>query len=386
MSTGLHPTGLQATGLGLALVVSTAPATPGTFYVMDQFTTRPDPRNLDAFANDAAQMARELPRFIDQTNAALAALQAQFLTGVSTSSVSIGTGNRTFASQGGRAWPVGQWLVATALAAPANFMVGQVVSYNSSTGLLVLNVQQVAGSGTHASWGLSMAVAPATGLDAGNITTGVLPNARLQGSYTQLTGVTGSGRAKFAGFDAEAEAPELTLHETDQAGTAGLWRVLLEGNALRIQRSSNGTDFVAPATPLTVGADGVLTGNGAGLSNVTALRLAGSLGDAPAYAARAMAVVNISGVTPALHGSSRNVFSVTRVSAGVYDVLWSVPMPFERYALALACNRGDSNNDWIINVAGSTAGPTMTASSVRVVIQHGQSVDDPTWFSVSAIV
>ncbi|MEY2654613.1 MAG: hypothetical protein RLZZ524_1641, partial [Pseudomonadota bacterium] len=115
-----------------------------------QFTTRPDPRNLADFPEDAAQMMRELPIMVDEFNAALATLQAQFLNGTSTSSNTISSGSKTFLSQGGKAWPVGQWLVATSLASPANFMVGQVTSYNTGTGLLVLNVQQTAGSGTFA--------------------------------------------------------------------------------------------------------------------------------------------------------------------------------------------------------------------------------------------
>jgi hypothetical protein len=287
-----------------------------------QFTTRPDPRNLADFPEDAAQMMRELPIMVDEFNAALATLQAQFLNGTSTSSNSIGSGSKTFLSQGGKAWPVGQWLVATSLASPANFMVGQVTSYNTGTGLLVLNVQQTAGSGTFASWGISIAVAPATGLDAGNLTTGIVPDGRLQGNYTQITSVSMSGTVRAASALVESATPDVVLHETDQAGTAGRWRVAVDGDNLRIQRSANGEDFITPATSLQISPAGVITGNGSGLTGVTAAALSPAAG----FAAQALVLFNGKLSSGDLRLRSANVSSITDQAVGQYLVNLTSPL------------------------------------------------------------
>lgn len=290
--------------------------------MITNFSVRADPRNLASFPADAAQMMRELPKLCDELAAAIATLQAQYLTGTSTSSNSIGAGAKTFVSQGGKAWPVGQWLVATSLSAPSNFLVGQVTSYNSSTGVLVLNVQQVAGTGTHSSWGISMAVAPATGLDAGNLTTGIVPDARLQGSYTQLASITCSQRIKSAAIDVEAAAPEIVMHETDQAGTAGMIRWLLNGDVLRLQRSLNGTDFASVLDMLAVSAAGVITGNGSGLTGVTAAALSPSAG----FAAQALVLFNGELSSGDLRLRSANVSSITDQAVGQYLVNLTSPL------------------------------------------------------------
>lgn len=60
-------------------------------------------------------------------------------------SVTIGTGAKTITVQSGKAYAIGQTLVAASAANPANFMAGQVTSYSGSS--LTLNVTQTGGSG-----------------------------------------------------------------------------------------------------------------------------------------------------------------------------------------------------------------------------------------------
>lgn len=74
----------------------------------------------------------------------------------STSSVEIGTGNKTFAIvESTRSWTAGQELTVHNTANAALRMTGKVVSY--SAGSLVLNVAEIAGSGTHAGWEIGRA-------------------------------------------------------------------------------------------------------------------------------------------------------------------------------------------------------------------------------------
>lgn len=90
----------------------------------------------------------------DASAAAAAALAGAF-TGTSTSSVAIGTGNKTFTTQSGEQYTAGVYLIAVSQANAANFMFGQVASYSGTS--LVLNVQATSGSGTYADWNLSLA-------------------------------------------------------------------------------------------------------------------------------------------------------------------------------------------------------------------------------------
>ena len=101
----------------------------------------------------------------------------------STSSNSIPTGtfpaSRTFASQTGKAWSVGQFVIVSSTASPSNYMIGQITSYNSSTGDLTVSVSSstnTGGSGTFSNWTISLTVlanvAGAATLGANNIFTG----------------------------------------------------------------------------------------------------------------------------------------------------------------------------------------------------------------------
>lgn len=94
-----------------------------------------------ANAAGAAKSDAEAARDLAQTYAAA-------LTGTSTSSVAIGTGSKSFTTQAGKQWQIGQTL---RLAYDAsNYMTGIVTAYSGTS--LTVNVQSVVGSGTRASW------------------------------------------------------------------------------------------------------------------------------------------------------------------------------------------------------------------------------------------
>lgn len=69
-------------------------------------------------------------------------------------SVTIGTGSKTITVQSGKAYAIGQTLVAASAANPANFVAGQVTAY--SGGSLTLNVTQTGGSGSMTDLVISM--------------------------------------------------------------------------------------------------------------------------------------------------------------------------------------------------------------------------------------
>lgn len=92
----------------------------------------------------------------DAAAAAASALNAPGTSATSTSSIAIGTGSKTFSIQPGKAFAVGQFVVAAKTGAPANYIGGQITTHDSAAGLLTINGTKVGGSGTHADWMISL--------------------------------------------------------------------------------------------------------------------------------------------------------------------------------------------------------------------------------------
>lgn len=89
--------------------------------------------------------------------------------GTSTTSLTIGTGSKTYTTQSGLTIAAGQYLVIPSNANSANFMFGQVTSYTGTT--LVMNITVTGGSGTFADWNI-LASGPQGPGGAGSINTG----------------------------------------------------------------------------------------------------------------------------------------------------------------------------------------------------------------------
>lgn len=111
-----------------------------------------------AVAGFVVTTAGEASDFADAAAAsASSALNAPGTNATSTTSLAIGTGSKAFTIQTGKAYVVGQTLVAASAADPANYMAGQVTAHNSGTGALTILVSQTGGSGTKTDWVISMA-------------------------------------------------------------------------------------------------------------------------------------------------------------------------------------------------------------------------------------
>lgn len=107
---------------------------------------------------------------------ALTALNAPGTSSTSTTSNTLVPGSPGFVTQAGKSYAVGQFVIAASTTSPANYFVGQVSSYNASTGFLVINSVSIGGSGTFNNWTISATalanVAGAATLGANNIFTG----------------------------------------------------------------------------------------------------------------------------------------------------------------------------------------------------------------------
>jgi hypothetical protein len=165
--------------------------------------TRSDPDNF-AVRADAFMVA--LLTFTTEANALAAAMNLNATNGTSSTSVAIGTGSKSFTADTGKSWQPGMYLLIADTAAPStNSMMGQVTSYNSGSGALVVNVVNVVGSGTKTAWIISQSALlstsvgylhvrdeKASGTDGGSSSSGV--NVRVLNTVVENT-ITGASLA-----------------------------------------------------------------------------------------------------------------------------------------------------------------------------------------------
>ena len=116
-----------------------------------------DPAN---FASKADVLLASLSTFVTEANATATAMNLNSTTDTSASSVLIGTGAKSFTVSTGKSFQPGMYLVIADTAAPsANSMFGQITSYDTATGALVVSVSTVKGSGTKTAWTISQSSA-----------------------------------------------------------------------------------------------------------------------------------------------------------------------------------------------------------------------------------
>jgi len=139
------------------------------------FSVIPQTVNPDTFALDMDTWLSEIVAWTAAVNAASSTFASAFTT-ASTTSLAIGTGEKTFTVPASLSYVAGQSLIAAYDA--DNRMYGAVVSYSGTT--LVIDVATVDGSGTHASWAISLSI----------------PLIGIMGS---ANGGTGNGFTKFSG-------------------------------------------------------------------------------------------------------------------------------------------------------------------------------------------
>ncbi len=161
-------------------------------------------------------------------SAAAAALSAQTLFGTSATSVTIGTGSKSFTTQSGKQFGVGNWLLISDGSNPANFMHGYVTAYSSTS--LTVEVTNVGGSGTIADWdifvsGTRGAQGPAgsPGAGTGDV---VGPASSVEKEVALFDGTTGKLLERMTGtgylkvVSGVAQTPAATVPISDLASIA----------------------------------------------------------------------------------------------------------------------------------------------------------------------
>jgi hypothetical protein len=114
--------------------------------------SRANPSNFSTLAD--ALLSWLCTTFVTELNATAAAMNLNDTTASSTTSMTIGTGSQSFTADTDKSFQVGMSVMIAHDS--ANWMHGQVTSYTSGTGAMVVNVTNVMGSGTETSWTISL--------------------------------------------------------------------------------------------------------------------------------------------------------------------------------------------------------------------------------------
>lgn len=115
----------------------------------------------------AAQVALAAAQAAAAASSAASANLSPYVPGTSTTSLTIGAGSKNLTIQTGKNIVSGMFMIVSPASAPTYYMHGIVESYDTGTGALTIFVSRTAGSGTYASWVVSLS-AP-EGADTGPI-------------------------------------------------------------------------------------------------------------------------------------------------------------------------------------------------------------------------
>lgn len=183
----------------------------------------------------------------DSADVALA--QGQSLIATSTTSTTIGTGAKSFTTQSGKQFVVGQWLLIVRQAVSTTWMLGQVTSYSGTA--LGMSISSTNGSGTYTDWAITTSGPQGA---AGSITN--LNTSAKSSAYTAVSGDKGTV-IRMTGTWTLALTSAATL-------AAGWWCWLVNDGTgvITIDPSSTQTINGALTQKLYPGENALLTCNG----------------------------------------------------------------------------------------------------------------------------
>lgn len=186
----------------------------------------PVPLRSDTPANFIAKadaFLAALSTFRTEANAVAEAMNLGAVTANSATSLAIGAGSKSLTVDAAKSYVPGMTVKVAATADGTKWMLGDVTSYNSTTGALVVVVSVVQGSGTFAAWTVTQAApggaAPGANTDITSLNSPALGNA------TANTQTAGDNSTKVANtqFVTNAIATEdaLLVHKTGSETISG---------------------------------------------------------------------------------------------------------------------------------------------------------------------
>lgn len=137
------------------------------------------PMLADSVADLAAKQAAAGASAAAAAASAASAVASPGSSATSTTALSIGTGSKSLAIQPGKSLTAGMSVKIADSAAPASWMAGDVIAYDSATGALAVNVVRVNGGGGASAWTVSLAGVPGQDAGVSNVTAAATGNVAL---------------------------------------------------------------------------------------------------------------------------------------------------------------------------------------------------------------
>ncbi len=211
------------------------------------------------FVAKADAFIAALPNLVAELTAFGAALNNLSTNGSSTTSLTIGTGSRSLIVETGKSYQLGMSVKIASTASPTSWMHGDVTSYTSGTGVLVVNVTTTNGSGTLAAWTVSLS-APGGATLGSNVYAGAQNEGQgadiasaatinlstATGNYVFVTGTTGitgitlaqgyERTVKFSGALTLTHGASLVLPGAANISTAAGDTAIFRGEAAGVVR------------------------------------------------------------------------------------------------------------------------------------------------------
>lgn len=234
-----------------------------------------DLTNIDASVDAAAAsaVASEASNVASAAAAAESAAQAARLAGTSTSSVSIGTGSKSFTTQAGKAFEVGRDLIVTSDANPTTHrMAGRVTAYSGTS--LTIDVEKADGAGTRADW--TIRVSGGVG-NVGPAGPALVPDrvAITMDTTDSDPSTTGYNNAASIGGKTVATGQKVFRNASGHPERNGLWTVSASGPAARDDDFDTYDEHVGIEIAVAEGTSAdtmwLCTSNAGGTINVTAI-------------------------------------------------------------------------------------------------------------------
>lgn len=290
----------------------------------------------------------------DAANYAASALNAPGTNATSTTSVAIASGvDKTFVIQTGKAYVIGQTLNAASAANPANYMAGQVKSYNSGTGSLVITVSQIGGSGTYADWVISMGAIVSSTLPSQTSNSGKFLTTNGTSASWAAAVIPGNNGSDFTNMTTFRSNVGLAIGTNVQAYDAGLQSIAGLTTAADKMIYTTASDTYA-TTDLTSFARTLLDDANATAAQTTLGLLIGT--NVQAYHA---SLASIAGLTTAadkmIYTTASNAYAVTTLTSFARTLLDDATAADMRTTLGAA--KAGANTD-ISSLALTTPLPT----------------------------
>jgi hypothetical protein len=240
-----------------------------------QFPSRNAGLTQDAYSSAVENSLTDTKKAIDDINANASQYNVATST-TSSSSVLIGTGAKTFTVPAALGFVVGMTLRIANTS--SNFMTGEVTSYTSTT--LVMNITSVGGSGTFASWSISMAaVGASTAATISNAPAGNIASTTVQAAINELDSeklsnaagaVTGTNLENITTAQTVGSTFQIPVITTDENGRVTVLTVAQKINFSTFTSTASGTAFLfsgvnASVRKITMGFVGVSTATAANM-------------------------------------------------------------------------------------------------------------------------